>query len=132
MFNHTLRVHGEKFADAIAIPVNKTETPGAIIRCGEGMSGLEVVVIADTDTKMTVGKTMTVTLQNAGADAVYSDVSSRIVHKVAAGANQFAPGTIITRMTLPADCKPYVKASIGTDDTAPTGTISVILSLLPR
>ena len=132
MLNHTLRVHGEKFADKIPMPVNKTEALTTIIRCGACMSGLEVVIIADTAVTVTAGKAVTLTLQHANEDMAFTDVDSRISHACPAGANTFKAGDVIARMTLPMDCKQYVKASLGTNDTAPTGTVSVVPGLLPR
>lgn len=132
MYNHTLRVHGETFGDKVVLPKNTTLALTGIVRCGASMGGLEVVVVAESPVTITATKAITLTLQHSDDGATYTDVPVRLERPCPAGDNAFVVKDVIGRLPLPSNCKQYVKATLGTTDTAAAGDVTVMLSLLPR
>ena len=128
----TLRAYDEYFAKNIVVPVNKVEVFDPIIRCGGSMSGVEVVVVAESDVTITGGKALTLSFTHSNDGKTFTDVDTIATHKCPLGANVFKPEDIIVRATLPMNCKQYVKCSLKTDDAAPVGNISVTTGYLPR
>lgn len=132
MYKHTLRVHGESLIQGEAVPKNTVFNGTSILRAGASMSGVEVLVQANTPVSISAGKSLTLTLQHSQDGSTFIALPGIAKATFAAGANTFEEGDTLLRFTLPSDCLPYIKAAIATDDAAAGGNVNVVLGYLAR
>ena len=133
MYKNILRVNGDYLAKAQALPVN-TSAPGngGPIRAHNTQGALELAIVAATQVGFSSGKSLTVTVQDCDTqNGSYADVPV-LFKKTFAGATTIKAGEVIGVLPLASDVRPFVKVKLTTDDTAPTGTVDVFTTYLPR
>lgn len=133
MYGHKLRVNGEYLAKGQVVPVN-TSTPGnsGPIRAHNTSGGLELQIVAATACTMSAGKTLTVKMLDCDTQTgSFAEIPQRFAATYA-GAKTFKAGEVIGVLPLPTTCRQFVKCTLQTDDTAPTGTVDVFAGYNPR
>jgi hypothetical protein len=84
-----------------------------------------------TPVNLNAGKTYSITILHSDDGIGFTTLGT--YGTTLAEAKIAEPGTIIARVTLPCDCKTYIKANYSTDEsTLPVCNVSVFLSYLPR
>ncbi|UZP67379.1 hypothetical protein N1030_17555 [Desulfovibrio mangrovi] len=133
MYKNQLTVYGEHLAKAQTLPANTTAAGnGGSRKAGSMLGAAEVVMVAATPVAIAENATLTLSLQESADDAVFADVPV-LFRKAAVGkAMSFAAGEVMARLPMPSDTAKYVKASMGTDDAAASGTVNIIFEYLPR
>lgn len=134
MYKNILRVNGEYLAKAQALPVN-TSAPGngGPIRAHNTQGALELALVAATQVGFTAGKSLTVTVQDCDTQSgSYADAPVLFKKTFVAGANTIKAGEVIGVLPLASDVRPFVKVKLTTDDAAPSGTVDVFTTYLPR
>lgn len=143
MFKSPLKVFGEYLIPKTAAAATLTGTN--VVRAGKSMSGIEIVVCIEeyntpgaTPVNLTVGNTVTITISNSQDGTTFTALPAWADKVKAPEKNPTAttipakPGTIIARMTLPYDCKPYIKGNLAFGGTAPACNVSMFPAYLPR
>lgn len=133
MYKSILRANGEYLAKGQAVPVNTTTAGNAgPIRAHNTMGGLELQIVGATAGGISAGKTLTVKVQDCDTQGgTYADIPQRFIMTYGT-AKTFKVGELLGVLPLPTTCRQFVKASITTDDTAPTGTLDIFAGHNPR
>ncbi|MFV0421684.1 hypothetical protein [Oleidesulfovibrio sp.] len=132
MYNHTLRINGEFLASAQQMPANTQVTGnGGVSRAGSMCGAAEVVVKAVAPVTLAAGKSFTLHLEHGDAEDSLSVMPVAFTRQYTDGLNATA-GDIIARLPVPSDAGRYVRALLGTDDAAASGTVDVFMDFIPR
>lgn len=88
--------------------------------------------MAASQVTISAGKSLTVTVQDCDTQGgTYVDVPV-LFKKTFAGATTIKAGEVVGVLPLASDVRQFVKVKLATDDTAPTGTVDVFTTYLPR
>lgn len=132
MYGHMLRVHGEQLAKGQALPRNaQAAGNGGAQRAGALMGAAEVAVVAATDVALGSGKSLTLTLEDSGDGVAFAALPVSFRRTVTA-ARSWKPGEVLGRLPVPSDCRRHVRAVVGTDDAAASGSVDIVFDYLPR
>lgn len=128
-----IKVYGENYADATALPKNTTSYTDSREFGAGGQNGSinckgvvnEKIVIADT-------KTLTIKLQESDDDESFDDVVT--VHSITASGEAYSVpvGTVLFNEVLPTDIKKHTRFSLTTTDAAAAGKVDIYPQYLPR
>ena len=133
MYNQKLRVNGEYLAKAQTVPVNTTAAGNSgPIRADNTMGGLELQIVAATAIAISAGKSLTVNLLDCDTQGGTFATLPQSFKATYASAKSFKAGELIGVLPLPSTCRQFVKVSLTTDDTAPTGTVDIFAGYNPR
>lgn len=128
---HYSRIYGQDLADAQAVPQNATWS-GSPVKL-DGINGaVEVVARVNAAANIADTKTITVTLEHAAADLVYSTLATLYTLTAAAGSGALAKDTELGRFALPSTVKENLRVKVVTDDAAASGKLDVIPTYLAR
>lgn len=147
MFNSPLKVYDEYLIEPADVSAAMAGTN--VVRAGESLSGLEVVVCVEPSAAdpevgfdLKVGTEVSILLQHSQDGETFialpewNQTVAAPKDDPAATTITAAPGTIIARMTLPSDCLPFVKGNLefaaGSGGAVPTGRVSMFPAYLPR
>jgi len=131
MYKHILKERGQIFEEGVALPKTSAHVCAGALNVGNNLGMLACALTARSPVAVAAGKTVTVALQHADAGGgPYADHSAHAV--TLADALAVSPGGVVTRVVLPPDTKPWIKAAVSCDDAAASGSLDVFVEYLAR
>lgn len=133
MYNHMLRIYNTNLASEQALPRNTSAIGNGGGQSAGGLLGsTEIVMIASSDVTLTVGKSITLTLQDSDNNETFTDVPMTSTRTATPTAYLWDIDDIILRLPIPSSAREYVRVVISTDDEHVTGKVYVVFDYLPR
>ncbi|MFI3270934.1 MAG: hypothetical protein R3Y11_02370 [Pseudomonadota bacterium] len=133
MYNHMLRLYGTDLASEQALPSNTSAVGNGGGQSAGGLLGsTEMVMVAATAVSLTVGKTISMTLEDSDDNETFSAVPMTSSCTATSSACSWAIGDVIARLPVPSDAREYVRVKMSTDDTAVSGSVDIVFDYLPR
>jgi hypothetical protein len=131
MYKHILKARDQIFEEGIKLPLAAPHACANGLNVGNKLGMLACTLTAGTLVRIAAGAAITVSLQHADtAGGPYADCSAHSV--TLADALSVSHGGLVTRVVLPPDTKPWIKAQVDCDDADASGSIDVFIEYLAR